>query len=40
MGNKRYETLENFYNDALNYYSIRDMAKGIGREVRNKIDFR
>lgn len=31
MENKRYETLEDFYNDALNYCSIRDMAKGIGR---------
>lgn len=29
MGNKRYETLEDFYNDALNYFSIRDMSKGL-----------
>lgn len=29
MGNKRYETLEDFYNDALNYNSIHNMAMGL-----------
>ena len=29
MGNKRYETLEDFYNDALNYNSIHNMAIGL-----------
>ena len=29
MGNKRYATLEDFYNDALNYNSIHNMAMGL-----------